>query len=83
MDFQLPREEATWEHLGMKKERYLEFVLKDNDVLEGDGNDADEGRGLKNAYNCARRDQDCGTSSEQWDWAVWAMAKRAGGRWAK
>lgn len=53
----LPMEEATWEHLGAMHERFPDLVLEDKDELEGDGNDASESRGLKNAYNRARQGQ--------------------------
>lgn len=45
---------ATWENLEVLIERFPNFGLEDKDNLESDGNDANEGRGLKNAYNRAR-----------------------------
>lgn len=51
----LPVEEATWENLKEIRNRFPEFILEDKDSLEGDENDENEGRGLKNAYNQVRR----------------------------
>lgn len=53
----LPIEEATWEILDIMKERYPEFGLEDKAALEGDGNDTNEGRELKRAYNRVRRER--------------------------
>lgn len=54
---ELPLTDATWEGVEEMRGRFPDFVLEDKDRLEGNGNDAEESRGLKNAYNRARRAQ--------------------------
>lgn len=51
----LPSSESTWEDLERMRHQFPEFILEDKDSLEGNGNDTQESRGLKNAYNRARR----------------------------
>ena len=51
----LPSEEATWEDLAAMKHQFPHLVLEDKDKLQEGGNDENQGRQLKNAYNRARR----------------------------
>lgn len=51
----LPLDDSTWEDLDVIRGQFPEFYLEDKASLQGEGNDANEGRVLKNAYNRARR----------------------------
>lgn len=50
----LPLSEAIWENVEAMKEQFLELDLEDKDVRQGERNDANEARDLKNTYNRAR-----------------------------
>ncbi|CAA0837931.1 Unknown protein, partial [Striga hermonthica] len=56
---ELPSEEATWEDLEEMRDQFPNLILGDKDSLEGDGNDAEVARQLKNtasrAYHARRR----------------------------
>ncbi|CAA0819827.1 Unknown protein, partial [Striga hermonthica] len=56
---ELPPEEATWEDLEEIRGQFPNFILEDKESLEGDGNDAEGARQLKNAasraYHVRRR----------------------------
>ena len=51
----LPLDDSTWEDMNVIRGQFPEFYLEDKASLQGEGNDANEGRVLKNAYNRARR----------------------------
>jgi hypothetical protein len=50
----LAKEEVIWEDLEIMNLQFLEVDLGDKEVLEGGGNDQDQERYLKNAYNRVR-----------------------------
>ncbi|CAA0815810.1 Unknown protein, partial [Striga hermonthica] len=49
----LPSEDATWQSWDAMRELFPNFLLENKEALEGDGNDADTARRLKNAASRA------------------------------
>ncbi|KAJ8631690.1 hypothetical protein MRB53_025013 [Persea americana] len=54
----LPLDDSTWEDMNVIRGQFPEFYLEDKASLQGEGNDANEGRVLKNAYDRARRESE-------------------------